>query len=164
MNEQTAVILAIDPGASGAIVALGPGGEIFGHLSMPTYRAGKSSRVNAQALAGWIRGLNHPIQHAYLEAVGAMPGQGVSSMFSFGHAAGVVEGVIAAIGLPTTLVPPATWKKTQGLIGKDKDAARARAARLYPGERVFDLKGRGQAVADAVFIGLHGIGLKNDLD
>lgn len=154
---MSGLILGIDPGASGALVALDARGAIIEHEAMPVYQVGKASRVNAQALAGWIRNLG-AVQHAYLERVGSMPGQGVASTFSFGHSAGVVEGVIAALGIPITLVLPQAWKKSQGLSGngKDKDAARARAAQLYPGERTFDLKGRGQALADAVFIARHG--------
>src|SRR5690606_14340133 len=89
--------------------------------------------------------------------VGAMPGQGVSSMFTFGHAAGVVEGLIQGLGIPYTLVTPQAWKRRAGLIGSDKDAARSRAIQLYPGVRVLDLKEKGQAVADAMLIARYGL-------
>jgi crossover junction endodeoxyribonuclease RuvC len=155
------LILGIDVGVSGAVVALNASGEIIEHAPMPTYKTGKANRVNPQALAGWIRDLGD-VSHAYVEQVGPMPGDGerrmgASSAFSFGHAAGVPEGVIAALGIPITLVPPQAWKKSHGLVGKDKDAARTRAAQLYPCERTFDLKGKGQALADAVLIGLWGL-------
>lgn len=61
-----------------------------------------------------------------------MPGQGTASMFSFGHAAGVAEGVVTALGLPLTLVTPQAWKRAAGLIGSDKAAALAVASRLFP--------------------------------
>ena len=150
------IILGCDPGCSGAIVALRHDGSIAAHTPMPVGKIGKNTRMNPQALAGWIRGLPEMPAHAYLEAVGSMPGQGLSSTFSFGHAAGVAEGVIAALGVPVTLVTPQAWKKTAGLIGKDKDAARTRAAQLYPGERTLDLIAKGQALADAIFIARHG--------
>lgn len=150
------MILAIDPGASGACVALDDDGSILAHCPMPTYKVGKTTHVNAAALAGWIH-RHRDARTVFVERVGAMPGQGLSSTFTFGHAAGVVEGVVAALGLPLTLVTPQTWKRTHGLIGQDKDAARARAAQLYPGERTFDRVGKGQALADAVFIGLYGL-------
>ncbi|ANQ85065.1 hypothetical protein dqs_2028 [Azoarcus olearius] len=79
----------------------------------------------------------------------------------FGNSAGIVEGVAAALQIPITLVPPAAWKKSQGLVGKGKDAAHTRAAQIYPGERRFDLKGKGQALADAVFIARHGAGIRH---
>lgn len=50
-----------------------------------------------------------------LEKVGAMPGQGVTSMFSFGKSAGFIEGVLTALAIPYQLVPPQTWKKVFSL-------------------------------------------------
>ena len=46
-----------------------------------------------------------------LEKVGAMPGQGVTSMFTFGTGYGFLQGVLTAFGIPYQLVPPQTWKK-----------------------------------------------------
>lgn len=146
------LILGVDPGCSGAVAALRLDGAIVAHTPMPVGKIGKSTRMNPQSLAGWIRGLPETPSHAYIELVGSMPGQGLSSTFGFGHAAGVVEGVIAALGIPVTHITPQSWKKTVGLIGKDKDAARTRAAQLYPGERALDLIAKGQALADAIFI------------
>ena len=48
---------------------------------------------------------------ACVEKVGAMPGQGVTSMFNFGKNAGFIEGVLQSFGIPYQLVPPQTWKK-----------------------------------------------------
>lgn len=154
------LILGVDPGGSGAIVAIDRTGELVAHTMMPTGKIGKSARVSPQALAGWIADLPRIVFHAYVEQVGSMPGQGLSSTFSFGHAAGVVEGVIGGLGIPITMVTPQAWKKSAGLIGKDKDASRTRALQLYPRERTLDLKGKGQALADAIFIARHGLGMK----
>lgn len=155
------MIAAIDPGASGAIAILADSGEILAHCMMPTIKSGKTTRVNAAALAGFLREFDD-VKACFIERVGAMPGggerrMGASSAFNFGHSAGVVEGVIAALGVPLHLIAPQAWKKSHGLIGKDKDEARTIAARLYPMERTFDLKGKGQALADAVLLGLHGL-------
>lgn len=70
---------------------------------------------------------------ACVERVGAMPGQGVNSMFTFGKAAGFIEGVLAALGIGVQLVPPGTWKKEFSLIGKDKAASIEVCKRLFPG-------------------------------
>lgn len=45
------------------------------------------------------------------ESVGAMPGQGVTSMFTFGKQAGRIEGLCIGMGLPFHRVPPRTWQK-----------------------------------------------------
>jgi crossover junction endodeoxyribonuclease RuvC len=68
---------------------------------------------------------------ALIEKVHAMPGQGVSSMFSFGRAAGIVEGVLAGLSVPFELIPPATWIKSMRTFG-GKDGSRQRAQELFP--------------------------------
>lgn len=69
---------------------------------------------------------------AAVEKVGAMPGQGVTSMFHFGRSAGYVEGVLAALRIPYQLIPPAKWKKEFSLIGKDKQASIITCRKLFP--------------------------------
>ncbi|MCW1434385.1 crossover junction endodeoxyribonuclease RuvC [Citrobacter freundii] len=153
-----AAVLGIDPGCSGSLVLITEHGGYIDHLAMPTIKVGTKSRVNGAAVAAWIR--KYGITHAYLEQVGAMPGQGTASMFTFGHAAGVAEGILQGLNIPYTLVTPQAWKKSAGLIGSDKDAARSRAIQLYPKLRALDAKAKGQAIADALLIARHGIGIK----
>lgn len=151
-------VLGIDPGCSGALVLVTEQGGYIDHLAMPTIKVGTKSRVNGAAVAAWLRQCG--ITHAYLEQVGAMPGQGTASMFTFGHAAGVAEGILQGLNIPYTLVTPQAWKKSAGLIGSDKDAARSRAIQLYPELRALDAKAKGQAIADALLIARFGIGVK----
>jgi crossover junction endodeoxyribonuclease RuvC len=62
-----------------------------------------------------MRGIKHladnPVMVACVEKVGAMHGQGVRSMFTFGQSYGFILGVLAALGIGVQLVPPGTWKK-----------------------------------------------------
>ena len=146
-------VLGIDPGASGALVLLENGHPIE-WTEMPTLKIGKATRVNAPALTDWIASCC--CDHVYVEQVHAMPGQGVTSMFNFGHSCGTVMGVLGALGLPHTMVTPVFWKREMGLIGTDKDAARARAIQMWPKWRDLDKKGKGQALADAALIAAHG--------
>lgn len=162
------MIIGVDPGGTGALVALRHDGSIIETLMMPTIKIGTKTRINGAAIAGWLDDLRKDSKamcHAYLEQVNAMPSgppgkrraMGVGSAFTFGHAAGLVEGVLMGAGIPITLVTPQAWKKSAGLIGSDKDAARSRAIQLYPTCRILDLKGKGQAVADALLIARFGI-------
>jgi crossover junction endodeoxyribonuclease RuvC len=146
-------ILGIDPGATGALVLLENILPIE-WTAMPTIKIGTATRVNAAALTDFIASCC--CTHVYVEAVHAMPGQGVTSMFNFGHSCGTVMGVLGAMGLPHTMITPQSWKKASGLIGTDKDAARARAIQLWPKWRELDKKGKGQALADAALIALYG--------
>lgn len=145
-------VLGIDPGLSGAFVVL-DGKEVIEWGLMPTMVEGSNNRVNGAALASLWRFLN--IDIAYMEQIGARPGQGVTSMFTFGHAAGTVRGVLGALEIPVRMVTPQAWKKHVGLLNKDKDAARSLAIQLWPQWRELDKKGHGQALADAALIALY---------
>lgn len=66
-----------------------------------------------------------------LEHVGAMPGQGVVSMFNFGQNFGFIQGVLKAYSIPYELVRPAKWKKEFG-ITSDKNTSIEVCKRLFP--------------------------------
>lgn len=123
---------------------------------MPTLKVGSASQVNGAALAAFLRPVAAAGAHGYVEKVSAMPDQGVTGVFNFGHATGSATTVLSVLGIAYTLVTPAVWKKRAGLIGQDKDAARTRAIQLWPWWRELDLKGKGQAFADAAFIAYYG--------
>jgi crossover junction endodeoxyribonuclease RuvC len=149
------VVIGIDPGISGAIVKLDVDRNIVIEWAlMPVMKIGSATRVNATELANLIR--DYEPEHAFVEQVGARPGQGVASMFNFGHNCGVVMGVIGALEIPHTLVTPQKWKKAAGLIGTEKDASRTRAIQLWPGWKILHKKTLGQAFADAALIARYG--------
>lgn len=148
-------LIGIDPGASGAVVVMDKTFALIEWGLMPTVKIGTQTRVNAAALASMLREFD--AGHAFMEQVGAMPGQGTASMFSFGHAAGTASGVLGALEITTTMVTPQSWKKRAGLSGTDKDAARSRAIQLWPDWRALDAKGKGQALADAALIARFGV-------
>lgn len=149
-------LIGIDPGISGAVVVLQSRAcpVPIEWMRMPSLKVGKSSRVDCAALARFLA--DYDAGEAYIEQVHAMPGQGSVSMFTFGHAAGAVEGMLAAMMIPVTLVTPQAWKKRAGLIGTDKDAARSRAIRAWPAWGALGTKGEGQALADAALIARFG--------
>lgn len=69
---------------------------------------------------------------ACVEKVGARPGQGTVSMFSFGQSYGFILGVLTAFGIPYQLVPPRKWKAEYGLLNTQKQASVDVAKRLFP--------------------------------
>lgn len=149
--------IGIDPGASGAVALFD--GTTLRVFDMPVVEVKRGVRTvrqtDAAMLAALIDRANyHPINgcQAFVEKVGAMPGQGVSSMFAFGRAAGVIEGVLAGLGIATTLVPSQTWQAAMGLKGKGKDAARARCAQLYPKQASLFARKKDDGRADATMI------------
>jgi crossover junction endodeoxyribonuclease RuvC len=75
--------------------------------------------------------VSSPIDHIILEKVAARPNQGVSSMFRFGYCAGSIYGLIVGLQLPVSYLLPIQWQRAVG-VGALPDAARQRAAQLYP--------------------------------
>ena len=149
------IIFGIDPGQTGAIAVL-HNGEIKRVIDMPTTARlhGKGQQVDAYTLTSELQAAasGHNQRRAIIEAVSAMPGQGVSSTFRFGEALGVVLGVLGALQMPVSWASPVRWKKAAGLYGKDKDAARTLALQLHP--EVADMLTRKKDIgrADAICI------------
>ena len=146
-------ILGIDPGLSGALALLAPGGlSVF---DVPTMKARTRGReVNWPEVARWIDAAGH-IDYALIEQVGARPGQGVSSMFKFGYVAGGLRGVVAAHFIPITMVTPQSWKRAMA-VPKEKDGARARASDLFPSHCDLFVRVKDHGRAEASLIALWG--------
>ena len=68
---------------------------------------------------------------AVLEQVGALPGHGATSMFSFGENFGYIKGLLEAYQIPYELVRPQRWKKAFGISGKNQSVEVCK--RLFPG-------------------------------
>ncbi len=150
-------VLGIDVGLNGAI-ALIEAGKLLEVHDMPTVtleRNNKTKRmVNAQALCAVIRGAK--ADAAYLERLNAMPGQGVTSMFSMGQSLGVVLGILAACEVPTTTIPPRTWQKALD-VPQGKDGSRYRAAQLFPEHADMFSRVKDDGRSDAVLIAAYGV-------
>jgi crossover junction endodeoxyribonuclease RuvC len=67
-----------------------------------------------------------------VEHVNAMPGQGVTSCFSFGQNFGFIIGLLTAFRIPYELVRPQKWKKEFSCTS-DKNTSISVAQRLFPG-------------------------------
>ena len=146
------MILGIDPGATGAVALVGET-EIW-PPHKPVYDLPVvEGIVDPYGFHKFMTscGFHDPpyctITHAYLERCQSMPGQGVVSIFRYGISYGMLRGVLAAMDIPVTLVPPQKWKKAFGLIGKDKEASRALAIQWYPNADLHLKKHHGRAEA-----------------
>jgi crossover junction endodeoxyribonuclease RuvC len=73
---------------------------------MPVLRDGPAGRpaVNAPLLAE-IVAKSHASK-AFVEGVGARPGEGAVGAFSFGRSRGCIEGVLGALAIPVTFIAP----------------------------------------------------------
>jgi crossover junction endodeoxyribonuclease RuvC len=118
---------------------------------MPVVLKGVGSvknEVSPQGMKTLIRGHLQPGEAvvAVIEKVGAMPGQGVSSVFSLGDSYGAARAVLATAGFELVQVHPATWKKYFKLTS-DKELSRALATRLFPAAPLHLKKHDGRAEA-----------------
>lgn len=162
------IIVGIDPGKTGAVAVYTPVQGRRHDLcwtvhDCPTVKV----KVNGvmkdmpapNLMANILRGLSaREAVHVFIEKVGPMPKQGVTSMFNFGMNFGQWQGIVAAFGGAWTLVTPQRWKKSMmvGMPKKVKDAARIRAIQLFP--EMSDQLARKKDIgrADALLIGEYG--------
>jgi crossover junction endodeoxyribonuclease RuvC len=167
----------VDPGLSGAIAVVDTESGEARVFDMPTTPANvsvlpprpsnerakskKKSKVrkpvkrmvDPHALGDLLR--TEQPSRVVVERVGAMPGQGVTSMFNFGKGFGTVLGVAGGLGIPVELVSPAVWKSGLGLIGTSKDRSREEAAKLYPSLAGSLVLKKHDGRAEALLIGRH---------
>lgn len=122
------IYLGVDPGARGAVSAIDEKNKVL--FAVPMSR---ENLINCVKKIRFDMITNNDGVIACVEKVGAMPGQGVTSMFSFGKSAGFIEGVLESFEIPYQLVPPQTWKKSFSLLHKDKKASIEMCKQLFPG-------------------------------
>ena len=150
------LIIGIDPGISGSICFF-KDGKILEVIEMPVMTEGKKNKkqVNgAQIYNEFLKRINKKEDEirVVIEQVSAMPGQGVTSMFNFGQAFGILKGICSAMQLPMFFVRPAKWKKYFNLINSQKDASRTREIEIFPYFSTQLSKKKDSNKADAILI------------
>jgi crossover junction endodeoxyribonuclease RuvC len=144
-------ILGCDPGKTGALAFLfSDSPSMVSVKDMPI----ADDKVCGAQLADTIRVMNPDM--AIVELVGAMPGQGVSSMFNFGVSFGVIKGVVQALGIPLHLVRPNKWKK-HFTLSSDKEKSRALALRLWPSRAELFARKKDENRAEAALLARYGL-------
>ncbi len=161
------LIVAIDPGLSGAVAIIKPSGTVAAVFDLPIMAKGKGTGrtkncINARELYVNLVDIILSITAGtsietvcYLETVNSMPGQGCTATFSLGDTFGAIRAVIACIGIPLIQVSPQSWKKYYG-ITKDKEVARALAINKCPNLAKELARKKDADRAEAILIGLYG--------
>ena len=158
-GATAASVIAIDIGVRGAIAFLTTKSELIAVFDMPVLADGLDGRraVNAPLLAEIV--FKSQATQAFIEFVGARPGEGAVGAFAFGRSRGVCEGVLGAAGIPAQHIAPAAWKRTVGIKpGREgaKDAARADAIRRWPSHASLFARVKDDGRAEAALIGVAG--------
>lgn len=141
------VILAVDPGLSGAACRLEKG--------VPEIRRDFKSRPE---IAQGIQQISSGVTHAVIELVHAMPGNGICSLWSFGRATGAADGAFA-LCLPELIleeVSPQRWQRffrEQFSIEKGTEFdSRALACQIFPSHAQLFARKKDHNSADACLI------------
>lgn len=140
-------ILGVDPGKGGAACLLHEGVPTL--WDTPVMSDGKKNQYDLPTMDALVRKIKllHPDVQAVIEQVNAMPGQGVTSMFSMGYGLGLWHSLFVAHGVPFTRIRPQVWKQSFDLGGKDKGASILRARELFPTSAITLKKHDGRAEA-----------------
>lgn len=130
------IFVGVDPGKNGAVAAVDSSGTVLGISRF--IHAETEGRI-ALVILDFVAELDaDQIKAATIERVGAMPRQGVSSMFTFGRVYGEAWAGLLASQCRTFAVTPSTWQRDLLLPKRDivtahkralKDAAEARFGR-----------------------------------
>lgn len=119
--------IGVDPGKSGALMALGSDRSIWAQALMGTL----------QDTIDFFLMFSESRVFVMIEKAQAMPKNGSVAMFNYGQGFGEILGALAALKLPYAMVPPRTWT-AQMCAGipqsmKPKDRAARAVEQLFPG-------------------------------
>lgn len=159
------ISVGIDPGKSGAVVALAPGPKLYRWFDQPTVNETKTRKgldphgafreLEALDLAAIQEGDE---LRAILEFGGVMPREGNTSCMKTGMAIMQWWAFLVALDIPYKLVRPQVWTKIalKGITGEGKDRAKIRATREVPALELYGPRGgykdgRGDACCLALY-------------
>jgi crossover junction endodeoxyribonuclease RuvC len=155
--DQALPRIGIDIGIQGALALLSRNGDLIDVADMPILRDGPKGRatVNGPLLADIV--YRWHATTAFVEHVSARPREGAVGAFAFGRSRGIIEGVMAACGVPVLFITPASWKRAVGLSLASKDAARSEAIRRWPSHAALFARCKDDGRAEACLIAVAGM-------
>ncbi len=111
------LIVGLDPGQNGGVALVDcthpKSPNLIAGFRVPTVKRGNRVLVDTWRLVDLLGPFD--FDRVVIEAVHAMPKQGVSSSFNFGRHTGALEGWAMSTAKPVSFVPPAQWKKAMQL-------------------------------------------------
>lgn len=127
------IVAGIDPGKTGALAITYPDGAVQ-VWDVPRVRLkGKDVPAWHDWQGSWSAAFDFAgVDLVVIEDVSARPGQGVTSMFTFGRSLGFAHALAVASGASVQMVTPSVWKGKLGLLNSSKEASREKATALYP--------------------------------
>lgn len=155
------ILVAVDPGLTGAFACYDTARGRLDVMAMPTYKQakGKASARNTLdeeeivALITSFHGMG--ATHLFFEEVGGLPKQSASAAFNFGYGCGVIITTARVLGMVIERVRPEIWKAALK-VPKDKNAARARASEMIPTHKHLWPLIKDDGKAEAALIAVYG--------
>lgn len=162
------IVLGMDPGSKGAVVALTEDEQIAFWMDMPI---GPDSFVSVEQLHDQLDALLHTLGYTPADIIasviekvrsggastGTRGGSRASSMFKFGAAWMACRGAVVGYTRPMSEPTAGVWKKALGHgLGPDKEKSRLYAHQLWPEHRDITFKhklheGRAEAALIALW-------------
>jgi len=152
------IYVGIDPGAQGAVAFLYDRGGRLTHRvrDIPTYKkrrvGGKRTEFDVPGIVKMFRFLkpvSGKVRVCIEDMVIQIPGRGNSAYVGarVGYAYGLLEGVLASLGLDYAKARPNIWKRDMQLWSKDKEVSRLQALKLFPRAKITRKKDHNRAEA-----------------
>ena len=135
-------IIGVDPGQKGGIAFLS-GGNVQAYPMPPT----------VAQIVDLIRSKSESGCTLAVERSQPMPGQGVTSVFTYGQHYGIFEAISACWMMAYISIRPVEWKKAMGL-NSDKTCSIIEAERLFPSVELIPPRCRkpSDGIAEALLI------------
>lgn len=155
-------ILGIDPGRAGGLSIIDEQMNLIACYHMPVTKGSDGKVSICPRSIQQILKL-YEIDLAVVEKVGARPGQGVTSMFSFGDAYGIVRALAEINSIKTIYVRPHEWRGFQQLSGLSKEQIAEIAHEIFGAKEIFGRKNKTgkpsikDGISDSLMIAKYGI-------
>jgi crossover junction endodeoxyribonuclease RuvC len=157
-ERSVPIFLGIDPGSTGAIAFLHPGGNKKAiAIDIPTTKVmtkkkGKPSyrtKTDLGALWDIFKSFedNFSKLHVVIEQQQPIPRDTALTGFTVGSNFGMWPLFLYSHGISHETIRPVAWKKQMSLIRKDKEAARLKAQQMFPGASLSRKKDHNRAEA-----------------
>jgi hypothetical protein len=138
MKEKPDIIIGIDNGISGALVALSAySGMVLESILMPTRITGSSRECDAIAVCEWIEKFQYSDEVAVALETPGKYSPGTLALCSMWDCYGVLRGILESCNIRHIRVDPQIWQKEMlGKVpkGETKPFARAKAKELWATE------------------------------
>lgn len=154
-------VLGIDPGKTGGISIIDEQLNLIACFAMPVIKIDGKAQVDAKAINEILS--EHVIDLAVVEKVGARPGQGVVSMFSFGDSYGTVRAITEIHAKQTMYARPQEWRGFQSMSGLSKEQIAEIAFEVFQASEIYGKPRKGKppairdGISDSLMIAKYGI-------